>query len=250
MKARGFSLLEVMVALAIFGLMITGILAAQGGLAASNKKAANMGLATNLARCKMTELEEKLLKLGYPEIDDLDQGAACCEGEEGSDFTCDTRIERVMMPEPPSNTMGDLLGADGGASDLLGGANSAIGSAQLDFDGGLNGLGTQLQNATGGRGTAGLLNMALGFVYPTIKPMMEASIRRITVVVHWKEGQKEHELEVVQFVTNPQRGGFIAGMPGSDGGAPVPTSTTPTPGAAGATPGAGNPLGGLRTGVP
>ena len=65
----GFTLIEVVVALAIFGLMLSGILAAQAGLSASNKKAANMGEATTLARCKMTELEEKMLKLGYPALD-------------------------------------------------------------------------------------------------------------------------------------------------------------------------------------
>jgi general secretion pathway protein I len=242
MRSRAFSLLEVMVALAIFGLMITGILAAQGGLAASNKKAANMGLAANLARCKMTELEEKLLKLGYPEIDDLDQGAICCEGEESSTFSCDTRIERVTMPDPPTSTLGDIMGADGGG--LLNN-NPALGSGQLDFDGGLSGLGTQLQGitgqpTTGAQGTAGLLNMALGFMYPTLKPMMEASIRRISVNVHWKEGNQPQELQIVQFVTNPQRGGFIAGMPGSDGGAPT------TGGAGAAATGAVN-LGGTPT---
>ena len=37
MRPRGFSLLEVMVAVAILGLTLTVILSAQGGLAASNK---------------------------------------------------------------------------------------------------------------------------------------------------------------------------------------------------------------------
>ena len=36
---RGFSLLEVMVAIAILGLVLTVILSAQGGLAASNRAA-------------------------------------------------------------------------------------------------------------------------------------------------------------------------------------------------------------------
>lgn len=221
---EGFSLLEVMVALAIFGLMITGILAAQAGLAASNKKAANMGTASNLARCKMTELEEKLLKFGYPEVDDLDNGAPCCEGEESSVFSCDTRIERVMLPDPPTNTLGDMLGADGGASALLGN-DSKVGSAQLDFDAGISGLGAQLTAQTGGRGAAGMLNMAMGFVYPMVKPMMEASIRRVTVVVRWTEGKKPQELQIVQFVTNPQRGGLVPGMFGADGGVPTPATS-------------------------
>src|SRR5262245_62616960 len=69
---RGFSLLEVMVAIAILGLALTVILSAQGGLAASNNSAAKMSIATSLARCKMTELEQKLLRDGYPEIDAID----------------------------------------------------------------------------------------------------------------------------------------------------------------------------------
>jgi general secretion pathway protein I len=242
---RAFSLLEVMVALAIFGMMITGILAAQATTAASNKKAANMGLAVNLARCKMTELEEKMLKFGYPEADDLNTGAACCEGEESSEFSCDTKVERVTLPEPPTKTMDPF--ADGGASPMgsILGANSAIGSSTLDFDAGLAGLGTQLQTQTGG--TAGLLNMALGFVYPTMKPMMEASIRRVTVVVHWKEGPKDQELQIVQFVTNPQRGGFVAAAPSASG---APTAgAPPVGGAAGAGVAAPPPAGGLVTGL-
>jgi general secretion pathway protein I len=230
MKPRGFSLLEVMVALAIFGLMITGILAAQATIAANNKKAANMGVAVNLARCKMTELEEKLLKFGYPEIDDLDTGAACCEGEESSDFSCDTKIEKVIMPDPPSTAM-DPFGSDGGVGgpgDILN--NPALGSAQLDFDAGLSALGTQLQQQTGGRGAAGLLNMALTFIYPTMKPMMEASIRRLTVVVHWKEGPTEQELQIVQYVTNPQRGGFVGSPAASASGAAPPSGGASGPG--------------------
>ncbi|MDB5217327.1 MAG: hypothetical protein JWO86_5254, partial [Myxococcaceae bacterium] len=97
-RARGFSLLEVMVAIAILGLVLTVILSAQGGLAASNRSAANMGQAVALGRCKMSELEEKMLKLGYPELDALDPGVPCCEDEKNDVFSCDTRIEKIEMP--------------------------------------------------------------------------------------------------------------------------------------------------------
>jgi general secretion pathway protein I len=233
---RGFSLLEVMVALAIFGLMISGILAAQAGLAASNKKAANMGLATNLARCRMTEAEETLLRKGYPEIDDIDTGAQCCESQEGSNFTCDTKVEKVTLPNPPS---GAGLDGDGGAGGLppgllglAGGADGGSPTGALDLDAGLSGMGNQLQSQTGGQGGAGLINMVMGMVYPTMKPMMEASIRRITVTVHWKEGPKGQDFTIVQFVTNPQRGGFVGASPSSsaapgNGLAPAPQGATP-----------------------
>src|SRR5205085_6981497 len=86
-RSRGFSLLEVMVAIAILGLVLTVILSAQGGLAASNRASSNMGNAVSLGRCKMSEIEEKMLKLGYPEIDQIDQAVPCCDEEASEQFT-------------------------------------------------------------------------------------------------------------------------------------------------------------------
>ncbi len=226
--ARGFSLLEVMVAVSILGLALTVILSAQGGLAASNKMAANMGMSTTLSRCKMTELEEKLVKFGYPEIDQIDAQTICCEGVETPNFTCDTRVEKVQLPNPPENSLGDggFLASPTGSSlaGLAGlpGANPAGSSAalNLDLDAGLANIGSQLQGQMAGvGGQNGLLNMVMGIVYPSLKPMMENSIRRLTVTVKWKEGSSPKEFAIVQYVTNPQRSGFLAGVPGSDGGA-------------------------------
>ena len=117
-RRRGFSLLEVMVAIAILGLALTIILSAQGGLAASNRSAANLGSASTLARCKMTETEEKLLKLGYPEIDQVDTEISCCEDADRDGFKCDVRVEKIELPNPPSSSIGDggsLLGAPSGS---------------------------------------------------------------------------------------------------------------------------------------
>ena len=110
MRSRGFSLLEVMVAVAILGLALTVILSAQGGLAASNKMAGNMGVATTYARCKMTELEEKLLRLGYPLNDDDNDEVPCCNDNSDGVFRCDTKVEKILLPNPPQNSV------DGGSS--------------------------------------------------------------------------------------------------------------------------------------
>ncbi len=263
MRQRGFTLLEVMVATAILGLALTVILSAQGGLAASNKSATMMGTAIGLGRCKMSELEEKLLKFGYPDIDDLQAGVLCCNDEESPGYKCDSRVEKVILPNPPSaQTGGDggmAIGAASASSGLPAGIPSGLpadlpgplgsvlqnaagtggaldmdgGSlAQLNLDGGLQGMGSALtqQMGGGGMGTQGLLNMVMGFVYPSLKPLMEMSIRRLTVTVHYQEGPNKREFSLVQYVTNPQNGGFLNGI---DGGAPA-TSGSSAPGAPGA----------------
>ena len=52
----------------------------------------------------------------------------------------------------------------------------------------------------------GLIGMALSMVYPTLKPMLEASIRKVTVAVKWREGAKDRDLSAVQYVTDPREG--------------------------------------------
>ena len=264
MGRRGFSLLEVMVAVAILGLTLTVILSAQGGLAASNKMAGNMGLATSYGRCKMTELEEKLLKLGYPLNDDLNTGVSCCNDRDDSIFTCDTRVEKIQLPNPPDNSLdgggglglsalaagsaapgssglGGLAGLSGAIAPALGG--NAAGGAGLDFDGGLQGLGAGLMQqlgsgagASSGQGMQGLLQMVMGMVYPSLKPMFEASIRRLTVTVKWNEGPNPKQLALVQYVTNPQQSGFVAGAIASAGSSAGGATLAPPSGPAAATP--------------
>ena len=58
----------------------------------------------------------------------------------------------------------------------------------------------------------------MGLVYPGLKPMLEASIRRVTVTVKWREGQRDRDLEATQFLTRPQEGMLgtadMLGLPG------------------------------------
>lgn len=248
---EGFSLLEVMVAIAILGLALTVILSAQGGLSASNRSAANMGQAVQLGRCKMTEIEEELLKLGYPELDRIETRAPCCLDGTPEGFTCDYRIEKIELPNmSPGSTGGDGGVAFGATAPLLQ-QNAAGGPGlNLDVDGGLQSLGGSLMGQVpgagpGGSGAEGLLGMVMGFLYPSIKPMYEASIRRVTVTVRWKEGPNERELPITQYVTNPQRGGFAGSALLPDGG--VMDFGADVPGTPGATQGRGT---GMGTGAP
>jgi general secretion pathway protein I len=250
MRRRGFSLLEVMVAVTIFGAAVTIILAAQSGLVASNRTAANMSQAIEIGRCRMSELEEKQLKLGFPEVEEKDSSNICCDDKDVAGFSCEWKVERVKLPEQTQ------LGGDAGLSSVLGGGlgldagfsglsslptsptaigtvlSNPLGGAGLDFDAGLAGIGQTLQQSFGGSGTAGLLSMVFGLVYPSLKPMLEAGIRRVTVVIRWKEGAADRDFTLVQYITNPSRSGLLAGMLDSgvaDGGIPVNSGGATTP---------------------
>ena len=65
--------------------------------------------------------------------------------------------------------------------------------------------------------------MVFSIVYPSLKPVLESAIRKITVVVRWKEGALDRDFTLTQYVTNPSRAGLISGMVTSgafgDGGA-------------------------------
>jgi len=237
---RAFSLLEVLFAVALFGAVVTFILSAEAGLISGNKTAANISQATELGRCRMTELEEKQIRLGFPEIEEKDSSSACCLETETPGFSCEWNVERVKLPEATT------LGGDAGLSSLYGGnleleggappsasslaspAGSALinpaGGAQLDFDGGLDGFGQSIQKSLGGgMGAQGLVSMVFSIVYPSLKPVLESAIRKITVVVRWKEGAIARDFTLTQYVTNPSRAGLISGLVSSgafgDGGA-------------------------------
>ncbi|MFO0661035.1 MAG: hypothetical protein U0165_14560 [Polyangiaceae bacterium] len=68
-----------MIAIAILGLSLTVILSAQVGLHSTGARTQTISVAMGLSRCKMSEVEEQLLKLGYPELDTMEEGPCCAD---------------------------------------------------------------------------------------------------------------------------------------------------------------------------
>lgn len=240
-------MLEVLMAVALFGAVVTTILSAEAGLFAGGHAAANMSQATAIARCRMTEIEEKLLRLGFPEIEEKDTSHTCCDDREVAGYSCDWSVERVVLPQASASG----LGGDGGLSSALGGGlglsldagadflssgssvvNGAfgqmlvnpMGGAQLDLDAGMATMGQSIQQSFGGAGAQGLISMVFTIVYPSLKPVLEAAIRRVNVVIRWKEGTQDRSFTLVQYVTNPSRSGLLASM--ADSGAFLEGGTT------------------------
>ncbi len=246
---RGFTLLEVLVAIAILGLGLTVILGSQVGLFTNAARGEHLTVATNLVRCKMSEIEVKLLTYGYQLTDETDEGACCTGEDQDSDgYRCSWKVERVKLPELPLN------GADAGASPagdggldlgpigLLTGLNQPGGQSLGD-----KAKPTDLAKTLGNAPSPmSLAPMMMSMVYPTLKPMLEASIRKVSVTVTYKEGKFDRELLVTQYVTNPQQGQLDPAVTGSGGGTGLgalggllPGSTAPSTGTTGTTTGFG-----------
>ncbi|HEY8428333.1 MAG TPA: prepilin-type N-terminal cleavage/methylation domain-containing protein [Sandaracinaceae bacterium] len=168
-----FTLLEVMVAVAILAVAMTAIFSSEGGAIRAGARARQMTTATLLARCKMAEVEEQMAREGFPAV--VAEGDdACCEGGEQEGFTCHWQVEQVMLP--------DAIGT--GAEDPLAAVTAANGSRTDD-----GAAAVDIENAVAGglRGDV-IGSIAMQYAYPIIRPMIESQVRRATVSVRWQEG--------------------------------------------------------------
>jgi general secretion pathway protein I len=218
---RGFTLIEVMVAMAILALALTAILAAQAGALASASHARHISVATGLLRCKMTEIEAHLLKDGFQELDEADNGP-CCEGDDSPNVRCSWRIEKPEFPEPKYGELnldtdigGGISGGQsaGGLGALGALAGAGDGANPFGKEASVGDVAQTLAGVTGGEGEAGaaggldgIIGTLMQTIYPDVKAIFEASTRRIVVKVNWTEGSREHEIEIAQWFTIPQKG--------------------------------------------
>ena len=284
-RKAGFTLLEVLVAISILGLGLTAILSAQTGLFASSKYAEHVSVSTGLIRCRMSELELKLTKEGYPLSDVKDEGT-CCGDEPYGGYRCKWKIEKVELPLPPTSTnLSSALGSPGGlgalgaiasvgqsngavlgqspqlgdVSRLLAGSGSPAPASSDGFGNSFGGPTTPGGGMPGGMSSASsLAPLVMSLVYPSLKPMLEASIRKLTVTVEWKEGARTRNIDAVQFVTNPQQGGLdpnaaqgldaLMGGLGLGGGTPGGAAQVPGSALPGGTTGGGIIGGGILGG--
>jgi general secretion pathway protein I len=232
-RARGFTLIEVLVAIAILGLGLTAILAAQAGTFASVDHARNISQANGLLRCKMSEVEADLQQNGYV-VDDTNDSGPCCDHTDDIRMTCNWRVERATFPEPK---LGDLdldtdldLGSESGSSSSPGNfstlMNASKGKLELPQGGNVGEMADALAQG-GGSIADSATGMMMGIVYPDLKQIFENGTRRITVTITWTEGKKEYTSELQQWVSNGRAAGITGELPGQDlDSQPDPTSST------------------------
>ncbi len=95
---KGFTLLEVMIALAILSISLVVLLSAQGATTRATLYIKRMTQAALLFQAKMSQIERKLIKDGFSPDTETDEGDFYDEGFE--DFNWQYEIKKIDVPVP------------------------------------------------------------------------------------------------------------------------------------------------------
>ncbi len=213
-NTRGFTLLEVMVAISILALSLVAI----GGINANSFESSNyakhLTVATLLARSKMIDIEEDLRKNGFG------NGERNWDGDFSEEGYSELRWTAVARPVDID--VGQLLGP------LLGGEVSSdkLPEQMQAFLGAMNGelpaVGDEASKYAEEVGGSDLKQLMGGeqmeLIFKQVGETLGDSIREITVEIEWgKAGVDLENVKFVQYVTTTGRLSFQAPPAGPTG---------------------------------
>ena len=174
-REGGFSLLEVMVSLAILALALVSLAGITTANVRNTHHAKMVTVATFLARSKIADVERAIIDDGFTENDQEEDGDF--SDEERPEFRWSTHIERVELPA-------DLAQQTQEAAATASEANSENPMAAM----------------------AGFMGGFMSTLVEPIRVGLEESVRRVTVKVSWDEaGRPNQSFEVVTFLTDPSK---------------------------------------------
>ena len=205
----GFTLLEVMIAVAILSITLVTLLSVVTSNMRATRHARLTTTATFLARGKMVELEDQVLENGFSTDDESAEGTF--KEQDHPEFRWDSIIERVELPADAA-----LKQRDEATDKMKDSDNNNPMSLISGFLGG----------------------MMSSFIEP-IRLGLQEAVRRVTVHVSWDEwGRPNQTIEVVQYLTDPSKldaaltggglGAAAATGAGGAGAAPLKTPGLPS----------------------
>lgn len=172
--AAGFSLIEVMISLAILGMSLVIVSRIVTGNVRATHHSRMTTAATFLARTRIALMEQSLQEYGFAEMDGEDTGDFSREGFPS--FRWYTKVERIELPADATQKM-----------------QQASSKQMLNTN-------NPLEMLSGFMG---------GFMSTLMEPIrlgLQESVRKITVRVKWNEaGKPEQTMDVVLFLTDPSR---------------------------------------------
>ncbi|MEZ4384007.1 MAG: type II secretion system protein [Nannocystaceae bacterium] len=190
----GFTLLEVMIAVAILGVSMTSLLTSQVASVRATRYAQAVTSVAYLAEYQLIEVEWLMEKDGgWVREDRTYEGSFSDLGWPDVRYEC--IVDFIELPEYSK-------------------LRAAKDAAARETDG---------QSGVYYKSAGDQAFTALGLVWPMVKIAIENSIRKVTCKVKWKIEKHKHEMEVVTFWTDPSKLTTIPQMggeslPGEEGG--------------------------------
>ncbi|AKU91326.1 prepilin-type N-terminal cleavage/methylation domain-containing protein [Vulgatibacter incomptus] len=182
MKTRGFTLLEVMVALAILALALTAIVGINGNAIRAHGFSKRVTVATMLARSKMADIESKFTAEGFTsEFDQKMEGTFSDEG--WSDFRWEAEIVKPEIDAKIASNLVETVGTQ--LAGQLGGdkdPNTPPGLTTPTLDPG---------------SITSMMGPLIQTQVNTLVETMKKSVREVRLKVMWKEGGSEDSVDVV-----------------------------------------------------
>lgn len=182
-RAGGFTLLEVLIAVAILAVSLSSLMGSQMNSMAATRYARDISAIALLAEYQLIEIEFEHRKEGFVSSDVELEGDFSDHGYDDVDWRC--TIHFIELPE-----YNQMLEAKEGVDDA-------------------SGEGDDNMMDTGDQAFAGL-----GMVWSLVKVAIENSIRKVDCTVTWQQGNIEQEFMVQTFWTNPQA---LQQLPGAGG---------------------------------
>ncbi|HEY6035861.1 MAG TPA: type II secretion system protein [Kofleriaceae bacterium] len=222
MKARGFTLIEVMFALALLGFALVVLIRSSSSSIFNAEQAHMLGIATDLGRGEMYEIEEMLLKDGFSDTDQSQDDWKGFDDQGWPQVKYSYKVEPVEMPSfdqlqalatghaTPGSGAGSAanpLGSAAGSGFSLGSAvdplntfqNSALGG-MMSMMGGM-GMGSSAASANGVEGSqAGALIQSQ---YTMFQQILKVSVRKVTLKLKWQVLGYDRDMTFVAFYTDP-----------------------------------------------
>ena len=217
-RSRGFTLLEVMVALAVLAGSLMAVADLSGNALRNYAYARDLSVATLLARGKMAELEEKYEDVGFTDFDQTEDGSFSDQGQPGMRWKLELR--KPTSDLTPEKILGAFLGGgdgDTGTQEMLGKLLGGPG----DPGGGGGSKGGPSAGTPGG-----LLGGVLQGQIKAFTEELKKAVRRVSLRVSWKDGKVENGFDVSTYwvVLNPKAAG---GARGPDPDIPPNLATPP-----------------------
>jgi general secretion pathway protein I len=172
---RGFTLLEVMVALAILAGALAAVSEVVGGALRNHVRARQVDVATLLARGKMVEVEAQLERKGFRDFDESEEGTFEAEGHPEVRWKVD-----VLRPTVELGPQAVLAALTDGRTleELLPPPDQAPQLAALQ----------------------GTITATVQTVLTRIGEQLKASVREVRLTVSWEDGRTVESFDVTTHV--------------------------------------------------